>query len=335
MKAADLLRLHSATVVAVGIAVTHFSVALAVSERPASAYFTLTFFAELAAFLGLPVLFWVIFTGITALRNGADSPLKFLADRIVAERVRLLDTAALLLCYALVNRSYRALKVAIPRLNDYYADPIFIAWDVTLFGTDPWRLTHAWLGDQATLVVDWLYFVWVTVVLVAYALAAFTKDRRTRFQACVTYLLVWILLGNVMAIWLSSAGPTYYDDFFASDRFAPLMQILQEQDLIANHVQEYLLVVTGDEAIGTGISAMPSVHCALTMFLVIFAWRVGGPKWALAALAYHLVILVGSVHLGWHYAVDGLISMLVVPLIWIGVGLLYDRLPHPYEARHR
>ena len=35
-----------------------------------------------------------------------------------------------------------------------------------------------------------------------------------------------------------------------------------------------------------------------------------------------LSIQVGSVHLGWHYAVDGYASMILTVLLWWGIGKL-------------
>jgi hypothetical protein len=41
--------------------------------------------------------------------------------------------------------------------------------------------------------------------------------------------------------------------------------------------------------------------------------------------AFAAVILVGSVHLGWHYAIDGYVAAAAAWLIWYGVGWLLDR----------
>ena len=36
--------------------------------------------------------------------------------------------------------------------------------------------------------------------------------------------------------------------------------------------------------------------------------------------AFAVVIQVGSVHLGWHYAVDGYIGARLTLAVWLGVG---------------
>ena len=306
---------------ALALGVIHFIVALWLGERPLAVYFTLVYFREIALFLLVPWLVWACLEVVAAAKARAASPARFIAAKVGKERHRFINAGMFLLAYALVNRSYRAVKVAIPRLQEFYADPYFIDFDRILFGTDPWRLTHALFGEIGTRFFDWAYVVWLSVVLLTYGIAAFARDGRVQAQACLTYLLVWILLGNGLALAMSSVGPAFYDDFFGSDYFAPLMQRLTGQGgLTALNIQAYLLSATGDEAIGTGISAMPSVHCGLTMFIVLLVNRTVGWRWAMLALAYHLTILVGSVHLGWHYAVDGLLSTLLVPLIWWVVG---------------
>ncbi|KWV90688.1 phosphatase PAP2 family protein [Erythrobacter sp. YT30] len=271
----------------------------------------------------IPFTLWFLFKVFEAIQRKAPSPFGYIAEAFMRDRRRFMTAAVLFGCYALVNRSYRAIKVGIPRIEDFWADPMFAEWDRAIFGTDPWTITHTLIGQTGTEFIDVAYSSWFLVILLVYVLAAFSADRVFQLRATFTYLLVWILLGNLLAVVWSSAGPVYYEHFFGDPQFAPLMERLNTYDLKALRIQDFLLSSTGDEMIGTGISAMPSIHCAMTMLIVILAWeRRGFGIVFLAALAYHAVTLVGSVHLAWHYAVDGLVSSALVPIIWFSVKAL-------------
>src|SRR5690606_16080164 len=89
---------------------------------------------------------------------------------------------------------------------------------------------------------------------------------------------------------------------------------------ISNAV-DYLLATYrgGPVTAGTGISAMPSMHLAiatLNALLFLRLSRVAG----LVTLVYLATTLFGSVYLGWHYAVDGYVSIVAVILLWRAVG---------------
>ncbi len=58
------------------------------------------------------------------------------------------------------------------------------------------------------------------------------------------------------------------------------------------------------------VAAMPSLHAAYATLLVLFIYKLYGKKWALIAAIYPLLIYVGTVYQGEHYAIDELIGAL-------------------------
>lgn len=73
-----------------------------------------------------------------------------------------------------------------------------------------------------------------------------------------------------------------------------------------------------------GISAMPSMHVAIVCLFVLLGWRVN----RIAGIGFTIfaaIIMVGSVHLGWHYAIDGYLAIILTFLIWRAVGFLVKR----------
>jgi hypothetical protein len=114
------------------------------------------------------------------------------------------------------------------------------------------------------------------------------------------------------------------------DPFAPLMAYLREANqfvwLPALDVQEMLWTGYVNRGIqfGGGISAMPSLHLATSFSFALLGFAINRRLGLLFALFTGL-ILIGSVHLGWHYALDGYAAILATWPIWWAVGWFLDR----------
>ena len=63
------------------------------------------------------------------------------------------------------------------------------------------------------------------------------------------------------------------------------------------------------------MSAMPSLHVGGAV-VVALALRTVSPLVAALGWASVVLVLVGSVALGWHYAIDGYVSIPATILIW-------------------
>ena len=61
---------------------------------------------------------------------------------------------------------------------------------------------------------------------------------------------------------------------------------------------------------------MPSMHVAEAVLFAILGWKAN--RWLGEALTlFALITQVGSVHLGWHYAIDGYLAAVAVVPIWL------------------
>ena len=69
----------------------------------------------------------------------------------------------------------------------------------------------------------------------------------------------------------------------------------------------------GDFGFGHGISAAPSMHVASTWMIARMA-QCYGLGAAIAGWSFFGIIFVGSIYLGWHYAIDGYISIISIVL---------------------
>jgi hypothetical protein len=306
-----------------------YTVGLTVGDIDPSTVFELSaLMKRLPAWLILP-LGWFGYVAVFITLRRVDRPLEVL--RRISYRNRYWLLRGLLfttIAFPLV-RAYPAFKSSIPHILPFYADPYFVAIDRAIFGTDPWRLTHALIGSVGTMVLDRIYVLWFFVTMALLGWLNFTRNQKLQLQGLLTFVLSWGIIGNLMALAFASAGPCFYEHFYHSDHFSPLMAILrdysQDHRIISLGTMAYLLDSIGKDRLGSGISAMPSMHVvtAFLFFLVIRkALRSVLPK-ILAGL-YVAMIVVGSVHLGWHYAVDGIVGIAAVTLIWLAAGRFVD-----------
>lgn len=221
------------------------------------------------------------------------------------------------------------MKKAIPQLVPFYADHAIIDIEYAILGTDAWRLTHAFIGPAATRFIDTLYGLWHLVNISLLCWLVLSRNPRFQIQGVLSYQLSWILLGGFAATALSSVGPCFLETFTGDTRFVPMMERLHsiegEDGLHSLTAMGYLLDNEGKDAFGAGISAMPSLHVGIAWLTVLVAFDQS--EWKLiraGTLAYFVLIVVGSVHLGWHYLLDGVASFLGVSLIWWATGRFRD-----------
>jgi membrane-associated phospholipid phosphatase len=133
----------------------------------------------------------------------------------------------------------------------------------------------------------------------------------------LAYFLAVGLIGVCGQYLLSSGGPIFYDRILGTDRFPDLMERIRAHAPIAHAASDYLWqsFLAGDTSIGNGISAMPSMHVATTTWAAIVLGRIM-PKTTLLIWGFWVVILAGSVALGWHYLSDGVVGAGGAYLCW-------------------
>ena len=251
-----------------------------------------------------------------------------LADRIIFALPAIIGVLFL-------GTAFTGVKSAIPHVVPFSFDPWFADVDAMLHGGDAWLLIQPLVGYPiVSFVINFIYDSWLLALYFVFLLFALWMERpRLRQQFLVSYALCWIVLGSIAATLMASVGPCFYDDFFGSDRYAPLMQYLGQASaqypMSVLEVQQRLLDWSDTETInvGRGISAMPSMHISIAMLYALAGARISR-FWGWVGAIYTLLILVGSVHLGYHYAIDGYLSIIATAAIWFAVGRAQQYFKH-------
>jgi hypothetical protein len=263
-------------------------------------------------------------------RHRPVSPIRF-SWRLLSKDLRIVERGLValpcILLFTLFSSAFTSIKSAIGHLHPYRLDPLFAHWDSLIHGGHAWELIHPLVGFPiVTFAINFSYNFWLFVMSISFAAATvMLGNRRLREQYLLTFLGCWILIGSLAAIGLSSVGPCFYGLLYPDDPYAPLMSYLRSVDEVypiwALPTQDMLWErhIASSTGLGSGISAMPSVHVAITTLNALFLSKLSR-KAGLLGWAYLAVILLGSVHLGWHYAIDGYASIIGVLVIWRVAG---------------
>lgn len=260
-------------------------------------------------------------------RSYEANPARALAARL---RDRLLLLSLPMLVLPLFLASYTINKTGIAFLVGFGWDETLANIDAAVFGTDPWRLTHAVIGPVGTRVLEFFYAIgWGLAFAFTAPMIALYGSVRLIGRFYLALMLSWLVGGNLIAYLLASAGPVLAQHSTPSlaTRFAPLRQSL-DRLLPANSLirgtQDYLNASIHQPFVisGGGVSAMPSMHIA-TVIIYMLAAR--GTPWRGVAVAMIGLVFVGSIHFGFHYASDALVGGLVAWLSWLVAGLWFRR----------
>lgn len=252
-------------------------------------------------------------------------------DKILATQKRywvgyghLIMTSVILFYYI---DSFTFFKSLIPTLNPYYLDPLLQRIDIALhLGVSPTQWATAHFPQWLLKLIANTYLVTWGAAMASYLfwqLCAPASRQRTMFIS--TFIMVWFYGGIVAATALSSVGPIYYSLFY-NDAYSAMNAGIVEtlsagpQALPSNFfldVRQMLLdFYNNDKIVDHNImSAMPSMHTATTTIIAIHSYFF--TRWLrFVTVPYAVFIFVGSFALGWHYAIDTYVSIIIVAAIW-------------------
>lgn len=230
------------------------------------------------------------------------------------------------------STAFGVLKGAIAILSPFAWDRALSQADRFLaFGRAPYERLWALVDNHfAVATFNDAYNFWFFVLLGTLFTAVFARrDTTLRHQFLAAFMLTWIVGGFFVAMAVSSAGPCYFARLGLGGDYQPLMDALasatRDYPVWALATQDALWKGYLDPSAGSvGISAFPSMHIATAMLFALYWQRrsaaAGALTWIFASM-----IFIGSIVLGWHYAVDGIGAALIVLPCWRLAGHAFGR----------
>lgn len=315
--------------VLISVVAVHFGVAATVSvilnvsfEWEVVSLLSMLFGQFIPSFL-IILLSWNFLT-LATLDRPRNPTRRLLLDirAVTIDTYRLASGIFALLTISAFASSFGFLKNNIPLMNPFSWDSTFAYFDRLIhFNIDPHEILMPILGTPLmTTMINAAYHFWFFVLFFIIFVASFDiKNIKNRNTFLIAFFLCFATGGNLLATIFSSAGPVYYSTFGYGEDFEPLLSRLRHFDDIspvwALDVQEMLIDGYQNDGAVKGISAMPSMHVASSVLMALYAftWR-RWAGWLLTGFAF--LIMLGSVHLAWHYAIDGYVGALIALICW-------------------
>ena len=273
----------------------------------------------------LSTLIWMFIEIARLAVARAKQPIKRISSEL-QDRWKLLILPSIV--FPVFLTAYTTAKTSIFSLAGFEWDQFWADLDFVLFGRDPWRITHALIGPAVSVAWAWIYSVgWGLALFFSSAFIALFADRRRVATYFASMTAAWLTGGAMLAYGTSAAGPVFahlFDPELGA-RFEPLRESLATllpADNSIRTTQSYLATSAGTTMAikGGGISAMPSMHLAACTIYVMAAI---GNRWLVPTLLFWIIIFVGSVHFGYHYAVDGLVAAAIAIPCWVAAEAYY------------
>ncbi|WP_052252222.1 phosphatase PAP2 family protein [Vibrio owensii] len=249
---------------------------------------------------------------------------------IITHRHLLISGYVMLTTISIFMSSFSAMKGAIPLIIPFRYDDLLVELDRLLFfGHAPWEVVHAlFYSAYAVKFLNVNYNIWLVLIWAVSLFFLFSAQSKLRTQYLVSWVLCWFLLGNLLALLLSSAGPVFLERLDPlNTTYSGLTSLLtQHNENLANsgwgtlwalqtQYDLWLAYSENKEMLGSGISAMPSMHNSFAVLMALSMYRV--KRWLGVLFIVHAIfIYIGSIALGWHYALDGIVSAPLTVLIW-------------------
>lgn len=221
------------------------------------------------------------------------------------------------------------LKALLPFFNPYSWDTVFAGWDKILHGGIYPHETVIKIVDLlrggdflVACYASWFPVMYATVGYVIF----FEADVQARNRFLMTFLLSWVLLGTALGVALSSVGPLFYDHFYPG-QLNPYGDFMRYMAQSAPHKivldTKKVLIAWHEDTLkiyGLSILAMPSMHVAMCWLMALYGMS-RGRIFGAGMLAFCILMVLSTIYIGTHYAIDAYVSIVLVTLIWFLSGV--------------
>ncbi len=211
-----------------------------------------------------------------------------------------------LLPFVVILLVYESFRGIASQLNSHVNFLWMPSVDIKLFGSLPTATLQRWWWHGHVMWYDFVFYgTYMMHFILPIALAILIWKKRVGYYWQVISTYVVLSFAGFLTYLLFPAAPPW----MASDQgyIQPL-----------THVSNYIWASLGfhnfslaySKIAPNPVAAVPSLHAAYATLFVIFITKFFGKKWGLVSCVYPILIVVGTVYMGEHYAIDAILGIL-------------------------
>jgi hypothetical protein len=215
--------------------------------------------------------------------------------------------------------TYEAFRSVVPSLNHRVEYRFMPAADKWLFGVLPTAKLQSWWWHGSVQWYDFAFYLFYMLHFIlpfSLALLIWKKREPAYWQYVASYLAV-SFAGFITFLAFPAAPP-----WIASQK-----GIIQPITRISSDVWSRLGIhdfpSVYNKISPNPVAAVPSLHAAYATLFALFTFRLFGKKWGLLSLVYPLMIYVGTVYQGEHYAIDEILGALYAIIFYVLIDKLF------------
>lgn len=200
-------------------------------------------------------------------------------------------------------------------------DPLFIKWDMMLFGLNPTQWMHQFANPYITEFLQIVYAYYYPMIVV-FGLELYLWHRYKEFKYTIFILFFSFFFSYILYMIFPANGPRFHlHEFSAITNELPGI-------FLTEHIRAFLNM---GESIPPNVpnpefyvqrDAMPSLH-TITAFLIMWlSWKFKSKSFYFY-LPYFICMVIATVYLRYHYVVDIIGGLLVCGFTIALGGMIY------------
>jgi len=236
-----------------------------------------------------------------------------------------------LLPFVVILLAYESFRSFVPSLNTHVHYTLMIRADQALFGTLPTITLQHWLWHGHVQWYDFMFYgayMLHFILPLGFALVVWKLRAAQYWRVIGTYLTA--SFAGFLTFLLFPAAPPW---LAAQQHYIPHIERVSSDVFFAMGIGNFPSLY--NKLSPNPVAAVPSLHAAYATILVLFVYKLFGKKWAALAAVYPVLIYVGTVYMGEHYAFDELLGIAYalasygVMLLW--ANKIWPKLAHLFE----